>query len=100
MEVRGSGAGHPQTAFARRAVTVPGVALPLRGQQVTMSISLRPTVTGCRYSQKAAKQLVGGWADILRERSLFFLTELSRASIHGGFPRHLPVPQLPEVLGY
>lgn len=60
----GRGAGErgwaPADGFARRAVTVPGAALPLRGQRVTKRISLRPTVTGPRCSQKAAKQLAGG----------------------------------------
>ena len=63
-------------------------------------ISLRPMMTGPRCSQKAANQLAGGWVDILRESSSFFLTELSQASIHGGFPRHFPAPQLPEVMGH
>ena len=67
------------------------VARPASGQV----ISLRPTVTGPRCSQ-----LEGGWVDILRESSLFFLTEPSQASIHGGVPRHLPAPQLPEVTGH
>ena len=93
-EARGSRAGRPQTAFARQAVTVPGAALPLRPASGQV-ISLRPTVTGPRCSQ-----LEGGWVDILRESSLFFLTEPSQASIHGGVPRHLPAPQLPEVTGH